>query len=117
MDDHDERWQRNFEASQRRLALKQRAIEYLGGCCALCDYDNPVGLDFHHTDPADKDFEISSKMSWEVIQPELDKCTLLCKNHHAEVHAGFHPQLLVSDHADRCYDPPEDLPFDVEAAE
>lgn len=105
MDSYDERWQRNFEASQRRLALKKRAIGHMGGHCALCTYDNPVGLAFHHTDPASKDFEISSSMNWDVVRPELEKCVLLCHNHHSEVHAGFHPELLVLDDADRCYDP------------
>jgi hypothetical protein len=95
--DPDTKWQRNFEASQKRLALKVRAIEHKGQHCVLCDYDNPIGLEFHHLNPETKDFEISSKMSWKTILPELDKCILVCSNHHKEIHAGFHPQYFIKD--------------------
>ncbi len=109
MIDYDERWRRRFEATQRRQALKKRAVEYKGGKCALCSYDDPVGLCFHHEFPQDKEFEISSKMSWKVIQPELDKCILLCLNHHAEVHAGYHTEYLVGGDEARDFDDLGDL--------
>ena len=93
----DLRWQRNFEASQKRLALKERAIAYLGGKCQICGYDRcPAAFDFHHIDAREKDFSISTSMNWERIQAELDKCSLLCANCHREVHNGWHPQLLES---------------------
>ena len=91
--DLDKRWERNFRATQRRTELKERAVAYLGGKCKLCPYDRCLAaLEFHH--PGQKDFEISSKSSWEAIVPELDKCVLLCSNCHREVHAGLHPQML-----------------------
>lgn len=93
----DERWARNFNASQRRVWLKERAAAYLGGKCQGCGYDKCVAaLDFHHRDPRQKDFEISSKMSWEAIEQELPKVVLLCSNCHRETHAGLHPQYLDS---------------------
>lgn len=95
----DQRWTRNFNATQRRLALKERAIAHLGGSCRICGYDTcPAALDFHH--PGDKDFSISSKASWEAILPELDKCVLLCCRCHREVHYGLHPQYLDSQEPD-----------------
>ena len=106
MDYYDEQWQRRFDATQRRRELKERAVAYKGGKCILCDYCNPAGLCFHHENPLEKEFEISAKMSWEAIQGELDKCLLLCLNHHAEVHAGYYPQYLVQD--DEVYDDPPD---------
>jgi len=96
LDDVDIKWHRNFNASQRRAALKSRAVEYKGGKCVICSYDNPCALQFHHEDPRTKEFEVSSKMSWEVIKPELDKCVLVCANCHIEIHAGFHPEYLIS---------------------
>lgn len=91
----DERWDRNFKASQRRAELKDRAIAYLGGKCRSCGYEKcPAAMDFHHPNVRDKDFNISSTMSWEKIQPELDKCVLLCSNCHRETHAGLHPRFL-----------------------
>ena len=94
----DARWQRNFEASQKRLTLKERAIAHLGGHCQICGYDRCLSaFDFHHIDAREKDFTISASMSWDRIEPELKKCVLLCSNCHREVHAGWHPQYLEID--------------------
>lgn len=94
----DERWQRNFEAATKRLELKEQAVAYLGGRCVICGYDKcPAAFDFHHLDPDEKDFEVSSKTTWEAVAPELRKCVLLCSNCHREVHAGWHPQYLTLD--------------------
>lgn len=91
----DARWQRNFEAAQRRREVKDRAIAHLGGKCRICGYDKcPAAMVFHHMDPREKDFEISSRLSWQAIEPELSKCVLLCSNCHQEVHAGWHPEYL-----------------------
>lgn len=72
-------------------AVKDQAVQYKGGACAICGYSRYVGsLDFHHLDPSQKDFNISSnryKFSTE-LKLELDKCVLLCRNCHAEVHGG-----------------------------
>ena len=91
----DERWTRRYEASQRRLRLKQEAVEYMGGKCVICGYTRCFSaLEFHHLDPNTKDFAISAKMSWETIRTELDKTILVCSNCHKEIHAGLHPSLL-----------------------
>jgi predicted HNH restriction endonuclease len=91
----DARWQRNFEAAQKRIEVKNRAIDYLGGKCRICGYDKcPSAMVFHHLDPREKDFDISSRLSWEAIEPELKKCVLLCSNCHHEVHAGWYPEYL-----------------------
>lgn len=103
--DYDARWQRRFEATQRRQALKDRAIEYKGGRCVICKYDRCASaMVFHHTDPRTKDFSISSRMSWEAIVQELDKCTLVCSNCHAEIHAGYHPSYLVFEDDDGIFE-------------
>lgn len=73
----------------RRLRVKKRAVAYLGGACTRCGYDKCLGaLDFHHIHPGEKDFTISRAYcrAWKVVQEELDKCELLCKNCHYEFH-------------------------------
>ena len=75
---------------RRRIKLKLMAIDYKGGKCEKCGYDKCIeALDFHHTDPTQKDFAISDrnlKLDWEDIKKELDKCKLLCSNCHREEH-------------------------------
>lgn len=81
---------RNTIKRQRRR--KQYAVDYKGSCCQRCGYDRYVGsLEFHHRDPAQKDFSVSSaKMKkFELIKDELDKCDLLCANCHREAHADM----------------------------
>ena len=79
--------------SARRKKLRQMALEYKGGKCALCGYKKSVrSLSFHHIDPSKKDFGLSSRgftRSWEKTLIELDKCILLCMNCHMEVHDGI----------------------------
>lgn len=87
---------------QRRM--KKEAVDYKGGKCVTCGYDKcQAALEFHHLDPKEKDFSIShhKNKSFENIKKELDKCALLCKNCHAELHfkgklvgdAGSDPDL------------------------
>lgn len=73
----------------RRRERKQRAIDYLGGKCAVCGYDRCSGaMDFHHISPSEKDPKVKriTRWSWEKVVVELDKCVLLCANCHREVH-------------------------------
>jgi predicted HNH restriction endonuclease len=96
MSDDLDRWNRKQAAYHRRKTLRDKAVAYLGGQCRICKYDKcPAAFDFHHTDPMEKDFNISAGLtSWERIQPELDKCVLLCSNCHREVHDGLHVGYL-----------------------
>lgn len=72
---------------RRRIKLKLKAVDYLGGKCQRCGYCKCVSaLEFHHKDPNEKDFAIGRCMSWDRIQTELDKCRLYCANCHREVH-------------------------------
>lgn len=84
--------QNNFSVNKRRKDLKLMSVEYKGGKCSCCGFvGHPTVFDFHHLDPAKKDFAISRKgytRSWNVVKEELDKCVMLCANCHREVHAG-----------------------------
>ena len=77
---------------RRRKMLKTKAVEHLGGKCNRCGYDKCVeALEFHHKDPAQKDFGISrsgNTRGWNKIKAELDKCELVCANCHREIHSG-----------------------------
>lgn len=75
---------------EKRLERKKQMIEYKGGKCIRCGYNKcPDALDFHHRNPDEKEFSISrygrscSVVKW---KKELDKCDLLCRNCHAELH-------------------------------
>lgn len=78
--------------TRRRHKLKALAVEYKGGKCIICGYDRCVrALEFHHVNPAEKEFGLSSRgltRSWIAIKHELDKTILLCANCHREVEAG-----------------------------
>lgn len=49
-----------------------------------------VCYDFHHLNPAEKDFQIALKIrSWKQIVAEAKKCCMLCVICHRKFHAGF----------------------------
>jgi hypothetical protein len=80
-----------IEAVQRnRKKLKQKAVDYKGGMCEKCGYNKSLSaLQFHHINPEEKDFGISTTgntRAWSYIKKELDKCILVCANCHAELH-------------------------------
>lgn len=85
--------QMTLATQKRREKVKQMSIDYKGGKCYLCGYDKCSGaLEFHHIDPKQKSFAISSKgntRAWEVVKKELDKCVLVCANCHREIHSGL----------------------------
>lgn len=77
---------RGCYATERRRKLKIQAIEYKGGKCADCGYDDmshPEVFDFHHENPEEKDFAIfETAKKFSSVISELDKCILLCANCH-----------------------------------
>jgi hypothetical protein len=87
-------------------AVKQKNIKYKGGSCQMtgdefpggkCEYNKCNGaLAFHHLIQEDKSFAISNArhLPWKILEPELDKCILLCSNCHSEVHAGLHSEVM-----------------------
>lgn len=75
---------------RRRKRIKQLSVEYKGGKCERCGYNKcHQSMDFHHLDPQQKDFAIARNghtRSWARVKIELDKCILVCKNCHGEIH-------------------------------
>jgi hypothetical protein len=73
----------------RHVTFKLNCVNYRGGKCEKCGYNKCISaLDFHHKNPEEKDYDISSfrHKHWSLVKPELDKCDLLCRNCHAELH-------------------------------
>lgn len=67
-------------------------LDEAGGRCALCGYDRCIiNLHFHHVDPAQKSFRLSSHVGRSIaaFREEAKKCVLLCANCHGEVEAGL----------------------------
>jgi hypothetical protein len=76
--------------SIKRTGNKLKAVKYKGGKCDKCGYKkNLAALDFHHIDPNEKEENFQNiirRSKWEDIKKELDKCVLLCRNCHSEIH-------------------------------
>jgi predicted HNH restriction endonuclease len=63
--------------------------------CERCGEDDPITLDWHHTDPRTKEHSVS-KM-WkdrgrQSILDEIAKCQCLCANCHRKVHRDLRNQ-------------------------
>ena len=85
---------------KRRKRIREKAIEYKGGCCQVCGYSRcSEALEFHHFESTGKDFGISDRgytRSWDRVIKELDKCILLCANCHREIHTKLQlPREIV----------------------
>ena len=88
----------------------------LGGACQICGFDCFVeALEFHHEDPHEKEYQISSSNchSLESDLAEAKKCYLVCANCHRGIHAGYYnnpeQHIYKSDVAARLLAQKEDL--------
>lgn len=87
-------------SNRHRYTLKRKMIEYKGGRCQLCGYDKCTqSLDFHHVDSTDKEMHFGGKhgVSWNRIRTKLDKCVLVCRNCHGEIHEAEEKRLWTED--------------------
>lgn len=75
---------------------KRELIEYKGSKCAICGtkYNGKNGaiFDFHHVNPNEKDFNITTVLRHyskipERVWKEVDKCILVCSNCHRQLHS------------------------------
>jgi hypothetical protein len=91
---HHQSYQRQQARGRER---KLRLIGLMGGHCRVCGYRrNHAALEFHHTDPSRKTFQLDMRtlanLQRDAIVEESRKCCLLCSNCHAEFH---HPQASL----------------------
>lgn len=82
--------------SSRAKKFKRQCVEFKGSCCVVCGYKkNDAALEFHHVDPAKKEFLItkfknrSFDKHKDFIVSELNKCLLVCVNCHREIHLAM----------------------------
>jgi len=57
--------------------------------CSHCSESDPRCLDFHHRDPAEKEFDIAKRVRARTLaslMPEIAKCDILCANCHRKLH-------------------------------
>tara|TARA_R110000824_G_scaffold15595_1_gene65445 strand:- start:3098 stop:3505 length:408 start_codon:yes stop_codon:yes gene_type:complete len=86
-----------FRAAEARRKRKKVLIEYAGGECEHCGFNEEISscYDFHHKDPSKKEFAIGTKnYGLEKQKKEVDKCLLLCRNCHAKVHHKKHKEEI-----------------------
>ena len=71
---------------------KQNLTQIFGGKCCLCGFNDFIeALEFHHVNPEEKEFPLSSNVMRSIDKQliEARKCILLCSNCHRGVHAGI----------------------------
>jgi len=76
---------------ERRRQNKALVRILLGGQCELCGYSRCLeALEFHHINPQDKKFSVSTARNPNVEKMFLEalKCSLLCRNCHMDVEMG-----------------------------
>jgi hypothetical protein len=100
----------SFKVAKCRRNNKLKLIEYKGGKCEICGYNKmiPGAYDFHHKNPDEKDFGIASAghiRSLQKLKKEVDKCILVCRNCHAEIHYEIALGRLNGNQNQRCYTP------------
>ena len=76
------RWKENKERWYENLKQGRR--------CEVCGEDDSACLVFHHRNPEEKEFMISTakshRFSKERVLKEIEKCAVLCANCHLKLH-------------------------------
>lgn len=87
--------------SNFRRNRKANLIKVCGGKCNLCGYDKTNGaLEFHHINPEEKSYGLSSTGTCHQLETDLQevkKCILVCSNCHREIHEGLHNNINLLD--------------------
>lgn len=72
---------------------RNRSQDFVKQCksilgCYFCKNNNPVCLDFHHINPADKKYDLTKVNSINAIRNEMKKCICVCANCHRLIHSN-----------------------------
>lgn len=72
---------------------KNNLIKVFGSKCCICGFNNfQEGLDFHHVNPEEKEFGLTSESTTKALDKQLKeakKCILVCANCHRGIHYGY----------------------------
>lgn len=77
-----ERNRQNWTENRKR---KKEWLDAQKVACSRCGFDHVAALEFHHKNPAEKDFLLSvavAHYSLKRIQIEVAKCEIICANCH-----------------------------------
>lgn len=101
---YKQRWNKEFyrknrkqeiaRVARRKAALRDWLNKYRTSiACHKCGENHPACLDFHHKDPAAKDFSVGDMkaMGWskDRLLVEIKKCVVVCANCHRKIHAAL----------------------------
>lgn len=77
-------YQNTYYANNITELNKYKASQH----CQKCGESRFYLLDFHHRDPATKEFGIAKRANTKLstLMPEIQKCVVLCSNCHREFH-------------------------------
>lgn len=76
-----------YFAQKYRDQKRNKAVSYAGGKCQKCGYQTCIAsLCFHHVKNKKFTIQNSYRKPWGELKKELDKCILVCRNCHAEIH-------------------------------
>lgn len=71
---------------------KNNLIQIFGSKCCLCGFNKwQEALEFHHVNPEEKEFGLSSNVMKSIDKQisEARKCILVCSNCHKGIHANY----------------------------
>lgn len=77
---------RTYQSARDKLDI---LLDERRAACERCGYNSSRNaLQWHHKDPSEKEFGISSRrgLPLDKLREETAKCELLCANCHVEVH-------------------------------
>jgi hypothetical protein len=80
--------QKHRTSAEVEYRKRSNLIYRLGGRCVICGCNANKSLEFHHTDPNEKEYNISDilyDIHKEIRDTELTKCVLLCNDCHARI--------------------------------
>ena len=82
----------------REKAKRKYLVNLLGDFCSVCNQKKKL-YDFHHLDRKSKDFQIGNNdFRLSDLLKEANKCSLVCKNCHREIHDPYDENKLTQKH-------------------
>jgi hypothetical protein len=97
---HAEYSRKYYEANKEKVLANVKVNRAVGKArwdtfkrtlkCTQCGFNHPAALDFHHTNPSEKENLVSKLVSngcFAAAMEEVQKCIVLCANCHRVHHA------------------------------